>query len=330
MPFILLSYSYRYNISPHPTSNMQTRTLLRFAGLVAVLSSSFVAARAQITTITPFASGTGYVTGGDVYAPGSGTHDGINTFAINTATATSNTRNLSVTADSNFNGGTLGGAVGSYSGTMPAVFGGFTASSSGASVNSQLTVRVQFQSGTADYVHVNTYQESGANTLAAGLTYRLATALMFSSGSVTDLASLTSLTYVGGATSYAAGTTATHRVVVRDAASGNFYVSSALNNAAGGTISLAGTQWGQLSSSNLTSIGSYATAAFTEFDYIGIYSDSSVITSADITGYTRVNGFSLSSLSYDLAPIPEPASAAALLGAGALGCVALRRRRSVL
>lgn len=307
---------------------MQSRVLLRSAGLAAVLSALSATVASAQTIYTPLAPSTGYVTSGTVYSPSTGTHDGVNTFAINTSSTTSNTRALTVAADTNYNGGTLGETNGVYGNGLPSVFGGFTASSSGASVDSQLTVRVQYQNdASADFINVHVYQESSSKTLNAGLNLRLATALVFAADSVTSLAGLTSVTYVGGATSYAAGTTATHRVVVRDADSGNFYVSSANFYGAGGTIALDGSQWGLLSTSDLTSISSYADASFSSFDYIGIYSDSSVTTTGNLVGFARVNGFSLSSLSYTITPIPEPATAAALLGLGSLAAVALRRRR---
>lgn len=294
----------------------------------ALVCAAVPAAHAQVTV--PLYGSTDYMTGGDVYAnqTAPSPHRATQTFAINSSTTTSTTRALTVAAGTHVNGGTLGGpGVASWTGTMPEVFVGFTGQASGSNISSSLTIRTQFQnSAGGDFIHVNTYQESGTNTIAAGLTYRLAAAIMFEAPAPVAIGNLTDLAYATGGTSYAAGTTATHRVVVRDSASGTFYVSAASNFAASGSISLTGSEWATLSSSDLRTVGAYAPASFAQIDYIGIYSDSSVTTASNITGYTRVNGFTLAQLSYSA--IPEPSSAAALFGAIALAGAASRRRRS--
>ncbi len=294
---------------------------------VALLCAATPAVHAQ-TTVALFGS-TGYVTGSDVYAnqAAPSPHRATQTFAINSSTTTSTTRALTVASGTNANGGTLGGpGAASWPGTMPDVFVGFTGQAGGSNINTNLTIRTQFQHNDAgDFIHINTYQENSTNTIAAGLNYRLAAAIMFQAPAPVALGNLTSLAYATGATSYAAGTSATHRVVVRDSATGTFYVSSASNFAATGSISLTGSDWAVLSSSDLRSVGTFAAPSFAQIDFIGIYSDSTVTTAANITGFTRVNGFTLSQLSYTA--IPEPSSAVALFGACALAGAALRRRR---
>ncbi len=306
-------------------SLVSPRTLV--PSLAALLCAAAPAAHAQ-TTVTLFGS-TEYLTGSDVYAnqTAPSPHRATQTFSINPSTPTSTTRNLTVASGTNVNGGTLGGpGVANWTGTMPDVFLGFTGQASGSNINTNLTIRTQFQNnGAGDFIHINTYQESSSNTIAAGLNYRLAGAIMFQAPAPIALGNLTSLSYATGATSYAAGTSATHRVVVRDSASGTFYVSSANNFAATGSISLTGSDWAVLSATDLRSVGTFAAPSFAQIDYIGIYSDSTVTTTASITGFTRVNGFTLSQLSYSA--IPEPSSAAALFGACALAGAALRRRR---
>lgn len=264
------------------------------------------AASATATTVAPLPGSSDYIAQGVLVGAKSGTYRAAGTTRFK-GEPTAATRPLSVHPQSTLNG-ELSGNHSPRLGprALPPVFGGFTAIVYAMKEPAPFTTRTQFHDSPSkrdDFVNLNVYVESN-QPQPAGLEFSFTGALVFLAGEAGEarIVPLESVSHV----SFFATTQRSYarlcRVLVRDADSGDFFVSEHSSSDNRASIALAGSKWAKINPADLTVMDEYRPAAFQRLDHIGVYATIPVTEIGEtLTAFGVICNVALHSFEYTLA-----------------------------
>jgi hypothetical protein len=288
-----------------PFTEVFPRTPLFTLWTLLMVSAASAPAGDSATTVAPFPGSSEYIEQGMLIGAKSGTHRRAFTTRFK-GEPIAVSRPLTVHPESNLNGDFSGNNAPRLGPReLPTCFGGFTAVVYAMKEPAQFTTRVQFQNGPSgrnDFVNLNFYVESN-KPHPAGIEFSFTGAILFPAGEagaplVVPIEAISQVRFQVASQRLHARVS---RVLVRDADSGEFFVSEnfAIDNSA--SIALSGSKWAKINPSDLTLVEDYRLASFRHVDHIGVFATIPVTeTTETLTAYGVICNLALHSFEYTL------------------------------